>query len=102
MNAFILSPEAERDLDVIKGYLLDEAGVRIVRHVMGELRAGIRFVARNPQAGHVREDLTDERVRFWPVFSYLIVYDPLKKPVEIVRVLHGKRDVEEILERSHR
>jgi len=40
-------------------------------------------------------------VRFWPVFSYLIVYDPLKKPVEIVRVLHGKRDVEEILERSH-
>jgi plasmid stabilization system protein ParE len=36
-------------------------------------------------------------VRFWAVFSYLIVYDPAKKPIEIVRVLHGKRDVKEIL-----
>jgi len=26
MRAFVLSPEAERDLDVIKGYLLDETG----------------------------------------------------------------------------
>jgi plasmid stabilization system protein ParE len=34
---------------------------------------------------------------FWSVFSYLIVYNPAKRPVEIVRVLHGKRDVERIL-----
>jgi toxin ParE1/3/4 len=48
MKAFILSPEAERDLDAIKAYVLKEAGVRIARHVMRELRAGVRFVARNP------------------------------------------------------
>ena len=64
---------------------------------MRELRAGVRLVAKNPALGHVREDLTDEPVRFWLVFSYLIVYDPSRKPVEIARVLHGKRDVEELL-----
>jgi toxin ParE1/3/4 len=71
--------------------------VRVARYVVRELREGIRFIARNPEAGHFRDDLTDQRVRFWAVFSYLIVYDPAKKPVEIARILHGKRDVEEIL-----
>jgi len=75
--------------------------LRITRHVMRELRAGIRFIAKNPEAGHVREDLTAESVKFWPVFSYLIVYSQENKPVEIARVLHGKQDVEEMLERSH-
>jgi toxin ParE1/3/4 len=97
MKAFILSPEAERDLDNIKNYLLEQAGVRMSRYVIRELRAGIRFVAKNPEAGHVREGLTGEPVKFWSVFSYLIVYDPAKKPVGISRVLHGRRDVEEIL-----
>ena len=36
-------------------------------------------------------------VKFWPVYSYLIVYDPETKPVQVIRVLHGMRDVEEIL-----
>ena len=42
----------------------------------------------------LEEDLTGEFVKFWSVFSYLIVYDPSKKPVQIARVLHGKRDAE--------
>ena len=32
-------------------------------------------------------------MRFWPVFSYLIVYDPAMQPVGIARVLHGSRDL---------
>jgi antitoxin ParD1/3/4/toxin ParE1/3/4 len=47
--------------------------------------------------GHVREDLTDEPVKFWPVNSYLIVYDPTARPVEIARVIHGHREVSAIL-----
>jgi toxin ParE1/3/4 len=97
MKAFLLSPEAERDLAIIKNYLLENAGVRLTRYVMGKLRAGIRLVAKNPELGHLRGDLTDDAVKFWSVFSYLIVYNPSRKPVEIVRVLHSKRDVEGIL-----
>ena len=97
MKAFFLSPEAERDLDVIKDYYLRQSGVHIARYVMRKLRDGMRFVGRNPAAGHTREDLTAEPVKFWTVFSYLIVYDPRTKPVGIARVLHGKRDVEDLL-----
>ncbi len=97
MKLFVLSPEAEGDLDGIKEYLLKEGGIRIARYVLREIREGIRFVSRNPGAGHSRADLTDAPVKFWPVFSYLIVYDPLVKPLWVVRVLHGRRDVEGVL-----
>jgi toxin ParE1/3/4 len=98
MPRFILSPEAEHDLDVIKMYLLESAGMSVTRNVMRELREAMRFFARQPDAGHFREDLTDAPVRFWSVFSYLVVYDPRKRPIEIVRVLHGNRDVAAILD----
>ena len=34
----------------------------------------------------------------WSVFSYLVIYRPDTTPLEIVRVLHGKRDVRRLLE----
>jgi plasmid stabilization system protein ParE len=55
------------------------------------------FLAGTPAAGHRRKDLTDENVRFFPVYSYLIVYRPEMKPLQIVSILHGRRDVEQIL-----
>ena len=37
---------------------------------------------------------------FFAVYQYMIVYRA-KKPLEIVRVLHGKRDVKKILKDSN-
>ncbi len=47
--------------------------------------------------GHVRLDLADESVRFWTVEPYHVIYRPVKKKLEIVRVLHGARDIKTIL-----
>jgi plasmid stabilization system protein ParE len=70
--------------------------------VTTELRIAFRFLAATPGAGHRREDLTAEPVRFWPVFAYLIVYDASAQPLGIVRILHGYRDLELLLRgRSH-
>jgi len=97
MKRFALSKPAERDLDQIKAYLLVEAGPAVTRKVLGELRDAMRFLGSLPEAGHRREDLTEEPVKFWPVYSYLIIYDPARSPIEIVRVLHGARDVARLL-----
>ena len=43
--------------------------------------------------GHGREDLTDQPVLFWPVGAYSIIYRPETMPLEVVRVLHGSRDI---------
>jgi len=84
----------------IRDYCLEEAGVQMARHVMGKLSKALRFLASTPGSGHRRDDLTDEDVRFWPVFSYLIVYTPTMRPIGIARVLHAARDLEALLRKS--
>lgn len=94
MTRYRLSPEAQNDLMEIRRCLLQAGGPELARHVLGEVREKLRFLAGQPGAGHRRTDLTDEPVKFWPVFSYLIVYDPAQRPIGVARVLHASRDLE--------
>ena len=56
-------------------------------------------LAEIPNIGHRRADLTSKDVLFYKVFSYLIIYSPRSKPLRILGVLHGKRNVARILRR---
>jgi antitoxin ParD1/3/4 len=58
----------------------------------------IAFLASHPDAGHWRRDLTDASVKFFPVYSYLIVYRHGTEPVQLVSILHGHRNLGHILE----
>jgi plasmid stabilization system protein ParE len=99
---FVVSPEAREDLREIRDYLVSQGGRRLARYVLQEIAAAFRLLVLHPDIGHFRQDLTSLPVKFWSVFSYLIVYDPAARPVAIVRVLHGRRDVETILGREGR
>ncbi len=97
MTRYRLSPEAEGDLDEIKHFLVRQGGARLARYVQHEIRDAIRFLAANPGAGHKREDLTDEPMKFWSVFSYMIAYYPAAKPLDVARVLHASQDLAKLL-----
>jgi len=47
--------------------------------------------------GHLREDLTERPLKFWGIYSYLIVYDPASSPLSVIAILREARDVEQIL-----
>jgi plasmid stabilization system protein ParE len=96
MSRFVLTPAAEGDLLKIIEHLEGDNPNAVLK-VVDALDEAMQRLADNPMIGHVRPDLTDQDVRFWPVFKYLVVYRPKTKPLEIVRVLHGRRDVERIL-----
>ena len=96
MKRFLLSEDADNDLQDIKRYLLSEGGTPLVRHILARLKSAMFMLALNPYLGHVREDLTKEPVRFWGVFSYLIVYDPVMKPLGVARILQGNQDLARI------
>lgn len=100
MPGYVLSPESRDDLREIRDYLAGQGGRRLARYVLQEMTAAFRLLASHPEAGHFRRDLTPLPVKFWPVFSYMIVYDPAAQPIAIVRVLHGRRDVAAILGRD--
>jgi plasmid stabilization system protein ParE len=102
VTRYVLTADAEQDLDVIKAYLLGQGGTSLVRHVFNRLQQAMEFLGRMPGAGHLREDLTGENVKFWQEFSYLIVYNPAPRPVHIIRVLHSSQDVAAILEPNRR
>jgi plasmid stabilization system protein ParE len=51
-----------------------------------------------PRNGHKRADVhTNEPVLFWPVGSYVVVYRPDPRPILILRVVHGARDLDALL-----
>jgi antitoxin ParD1/3/4/toxin ParE1/3/4 len=94
---YILAPEAALDLAQIWRYIKKQSSVRVADRVESVIREKIAFLARTPGAGHWSKNLTDEAVKFFPVYSYLIVYRLETKPLQVVSILHGRRDVERIL-----
>src|SRR5271157_1964499 len=94
---YILAPEAALDLVRIWRYINKKVGRDMADRVESVIRERIVFLARSPGGGHWRKDLTDEPVKFFPVYSYLIVYRPDTKPLQVVAILHGQRDVERLL-----
>ena len=55
-----------------------------------------RALARQPNMGRSRPELAND-LRSFPVGRYMIFYVPIPKGVEIVRVLHGARDIRSVL-----
>ena len=96
MKPYLVAPEAEDDLRQIWRYLLGEAGLAIANRIQGELVDAFESLADVPGKGHKRPDLTDRDVLFFSVYQYMIVYRRAEL-VEIVAVLHGKRDVKRLL-----
>jgi toxin ParE1/3/4 len=94
---YVLAPQAALDFVEIWHYIKEQTNVTIANRVESTIRERIVFLAGNSGAGHSRKDLTDAEVRFFPVYSYLIVYRPSTKPLQVVSILHGRRDVERIL-----
>ncbi|HEX4749324.1 MAG TPA: type II toxin-antitoxin system RelE/ParE family toxin [Bryobacteraceae bacterium] len=94
---YILAPQAARDLVAIWRYLKEESSEETADRVESVIRNKFIYLAEFPNGGHWRRDLTSASVRFFSVYSYLIVYRPDTKPLQIVAVLHARRDIAEIL-----
>jgi toxin ParE1/3/4 len=96
-SRYVFAPEAAFDLVQIWRHIQKQSSVAMADRVEGVIREKIVFLAGNSGAGHWRKNLTDEAVKFFPVYSYLVVYRPDTKLLEVVSILHGRRDVEQIL-----
>lgn len=97
MDPFRLTQDAVFDIDAIWLYLLEKEGVETADRMVTELFKGFYKLADIPNVGHRRADLTSRQVLFYRVLSYLVIYEPGSQPLQIVGVLHGKRNVSRIL-----
>ena len=101
MNAsFQFTPQATEDLDTIWWFIAEDNKDAADRVEM-EIIKTCRRLAKHPLMGTRRLDITPFPLRFWtlPKFSnYVIVYRPDTAPLQVVAVLHGARDLENIME----
>ena len=94
MPKLIIRPLAEQDLDEIWDYIAvgsSSQAEKVLRHIYAKL--GI--LAHNPYMGRAREEL-EIGLRSFPVRKHVVFYLPLPDGIEVVRVLHGSRDIQDI------
>jgi plasmid stabilization system protein ParE len=92
MMRYVVSPEAAADLhDIFSHYSFESEQAAETLHLA--LLDAFDMLAGHPRVGTLRMDLTPTPIRTWTVYSHMIFYDPETRPIGILRVLHGARDL---------
>ena len=96
MSGYAVSPRAIEDLFDIWQYIAQDSEDAANR-VQSEFYEVFSALGRMPTQGHSRKDLTRKSVLFFPLYSYLIIYQPDINPIRIMAVVHGRLNVKRIL-----
>jgi len=91
-----LAADAERDLFEIWCRIAGDS-VDLANRIEGEFHDLFASLARMPHQGHIRKNLTRRPVLFFPLYSYMVIYQPEVTPLRIMAVLRGKRNLKRIL-----
>jgi len=91
-SRFVLTPQASADLREILLDIAEESPAAAERLRLRFLRT-FQALAESPGAGHYHEELLDRRYRFKNVSSYVICYAWEPKPIPLIAVVHGARDL---------
>jgi plasmid stabilization system protein ParE len=101
MSAYSLTPLAKEDIFEIWSFIASDSP-EIADRVEQAIYDVCALVADAPMRGHSRSDLTNRPLRFWTLTrypNYTVVYRPETSPVQVVAVLHGRRNLRRILKR---
>jgi toxin ParE1/3/4 len=92
MNRYRISRQAEQDLEDIWVYTAqnDEVAADLL---IATILDKFPMLAKFPDMGKKRDDLL-EGLRSFPVKPYIIFYSRTSDRIEIVRVLHQSRDID--------
>jgi toxin ParE1/3/4 len=95
MARIVQSPAAEDDLlEIWMG--LAANNVSAADRLLNDLRDATQLLATQPLIGKARREF-GAGIRSFPVRDYVLVYRPILGGVELVRVVHGARDLEQVL-----
>ncbi len=96
MSQIRISPRARSDLTEIWSYIADDS-VANADAFIDKLHDTIQVLANQSGSGRRREELAPGILSF-PFGRYIIFYRANQDVIEIVRVLHGARDIQTVFE----
>jgi toxin ParE1/3/4 len=91
-NRFRKAPQADDDLDAIWDFIAADSA-RAADKQIARIGEVFEMLLENPLAGRERRELRTD-LRSFPVGSYVIFYIPAPDGVEIIRVMHGRQDID--------
>jgi toxin ParE1/3/4 len=91
-NRFRKREQVDLDLDSIWSFIAADSVSAANKQIdrIGEI---FEMLVENPLAGRVRLDL-GANLRSFPIGNYVIFYVPIPDGVEVVRVMHGRQDID--------
>ena len=96
MSTVVVRPHALADLAEIWAYIADDSPDRADAFV-DLVDSKFQALSRRPGVGRRRPELAPD-IRSLTVGRYVVFYLPISRGIEVVRVLHGSRDIESIFE----
>ena len=91
-NRFRKRAQADADLDSIWTYIAAD-NIAAADNLVARIGSVFEMLAHNPMAGRVRIDLT-QGLRSFAVANYIIFYFAQSDGVEIIRIMHGRQDID--------
>ncbi|WP_092229249.1 type II toxin-antitoxin system RelE/ParE family toxin [Bradyrhizobium sp. Gha] len=84
-------PRVETDLEEIWLFIASD-NITAADRLIDRIGNTFQMLAENPQAGRQRPEL-GRSIRSFAVGNYVVFYEAFPNGAEIVRVLHGARDI---------
>ena len=103
MPRVVVLPAADRDLDEQALYYLEHGSPETATRWYDQAAATFAFLAEHPAIGAPRESPRRalQGIRTWLVSGFerhVVFYRPIDDGIEVVRVLHGARDLDALLD----
>ena len=92
MAKVLRKPQAEADLIEIWTFIAQDSPTR-ADMLLDEIDEKLQTLAQSPFIGRARDELGPP-IRSFPIGNYVLFYHPIEDGIEIIRVLHGARDIE--------
>lgn len=91
----LFAPEAAQDLKRIFDFIYEDSGsFDIASRYIDDIENLCRIIQDQPFIGLAQNDIA-AGVRRFTIHSHIIFYRVLDEQVQVVRVLHGRRDITE-------
>lgn len=100
----VLRRAADADINEAFAFYAEQSrGLDIPCRLLDCLRETFEFLLRSPHAGRLRQEIADwpEGLRSWPVKGFeslLVFYREIPEGIEVIRVLHGARELQALLD----
>ncbi|MBD0327853.1 MAG: type II toxin-antitoxin system RelE/ParE family toxin [Pyrinomonadaceae bacterium] len=98
MAIILKKPLAEADLLDIWNFIANDSWEKADR-LLEKIDNQLKILASNPGMGRKRDSLAPN-LRSFPVGNYLIFYLPINEGIEVIRILHGARDIPSLFQES--